>query len=120
AAYVYDMTVALADAPHRPDFVAVPMQRRSGDSLRPLLGCVPDFTREEPGYPISAVIGGSPADRCGLRGGDVIVKFGKHHIGICDDFDDALQQYAVGDHVKIRVRRTNSTMTFEATLAAPQ
>ena len=120
AAYVLDVTVALANAPQRPDFVAVPMQRRAGDMPRPFLGCVPDFTREEPGYPISAVISGSPADRCGLRGGDVIVKFGKHHIGICDDFDDALQQYAAGDRVKIRVRRKTSTMTFEATLAAPQ
>ncbi len=114
------MTVALADAPQRPDFVAVPMQRRVGSMPRPFLGCVPDFTREEPGYPISAVITGSPADRCGLRGGDVIVKFGKHHIGICDDFDDALQQYAAGDRVKVRVRRKSATMTFEATLSAPQ
>jgi hypothetical protein len=119
ASFVYDMTLALADAPQRPNFVAVPMQRRAGEAL-PFLGCVPDFTREEPGYPISAVISGSPAERCGLRGGDVIVKFGKHHIGICGDFDDALQQYAPGDHVKVRVRRKNATMTFEATLAAPQ
>ncbi len=120
AGYVLDITVALANAPQRPDFVAVPMQRRSGDMPRPFLGCVPDFTREEPGYPISAVIAGSPAERCGLRGGDVIVKFGRHHIGICDDFDDALQQYSVGERVKIKVRRKSATMTFEATLAAPQ
>jgi hypothetical protein len=118
AGYVCDMTVALANAPHRLDFVAVPLQPKGGPP-RPYLGVVPDFTREEPGYPISAVISGSPADRCGLRGGDVIVKFGRHHIGICDDFDDALYQYATGDHVKIRVRRKTATMTLEATLAAP-
>jgi hypothetical protein len=119
SSYVCDMVIALADAPRRPDFVAVPMQPRAYDKLRPYLGVVPDFTREEPGYPISAVIAGSPAERCGLQGGDVIVKFGKHRIGICDDFDDALQQYALGDHVKIRVRRKSAAMTFEATLAAP-
>ncbi len=83
------------------------------------MGCIPDFTREEPGFPISSVIAGSPAERCGLKGGDVIVKFGRSIIGICDDFDDALQQYAPGDKVKVRVRRNRSTMTFEATLAAP-
>ncbi|MGO9109765.1 MAG: M20/M25/M40 family metallo-hydrolase [Thermoguttaceae bacterium] len=120
AGYVYDMMVALADAPQRPDFVAVPMQRRAGEMPLPFLGCVLDFTREEPGYPISAVISGSPAERCGLRGGDVVVKFGRHHIGISGDLDDALQQYAPGDRVKVRVRRKNSTMTFEAMLAAPQ
>jgi len=117
--YVLDVTVALADAPQRPDFVAVPLQRRVGEISQPFFGCIPDFTREEAGYPIGAVIAGSPAERCGLRGGDVIVKFGKYHIGIWDDFDDALQQYAAADRVKIKVRRMNSAMTFEATLAAP-
>jgi hypothetical protein len=119
ADYVLDVTVALANEPQRPTFVAVPMQRRVGETPLPFLGCIPDFTREEPGYPISSVIAGSPAERCGLKGGDVIVKFGKSLIGICDDYDDALQQYAPGDRVKIKVRRKRSTMTFEATLAAP-
>ena len=76
AGYAAAITLALANAPQRPHFVAVPLQRRPGSMPRPFLGCVPDFTREEPGYPISAVIAGSPADRCGLRGGDVIVKLG--------------------------------------------
>jgi len=119
ADYVRDMTVALANAPLRPAFVSVPMQPRLGAAPRPYLGCIPDFTREEAGYPISSVIAGSPADRCGLKGGDVIVKFGKNLIGICDDLDDALQQYSPGDRVKIKVRRKTSTMTFEATLAEP-
>ena len=65
------------------------------------------------------MIAGSPAD-LRAEGGDVIVKFGKSRIGICDDFDDAMQQYAAGDHVKIRVRRNQSTMTFEATLGPPE
>jgi len=119
ADYVRDMTIALANAPQRPRFVAVPMQHRIGETPRPFLGCIPDFTREEPGYPISSVISGSPAERCGLKGGDVIVKFGKSLIGIYDDLDDAMQQYAPGDRVKIKVRRKTSAMTFEATLAPP-
>ncbi len=118
--YVCDLVVALADAPNRPEFMAVPMQRRANQVPLPYLGCTLDFTREEPGYPIGTVILGSPAERCGLQGGDVIVKFGPYHIGIRDDFDDALQQYAPGDRVKIRVRRKTSTMTFEAALAPPE
>ena len=116
AAYITDMTVAVANAPRRPEFVAVEMQRRPGDSPRAFLGCVPDFTREEPGYPVSAVISGSPADRCGLKGGDVIVKIGKQRIGICADLDDALQQYTAGDHVRVTVRRNRTTKSFEAVL----
>ena len=43
AGYVYDLTVALADAPQRPQFVAVPMQRRAGEMPRPFLGCIARF-----------------------------------------------------------------------------
>ncbi len=118
ADYVQDVVVALANARERPTFVSVPMQPRGGAPL-PFLGCIPDFTREEPGYPISSVIAGSPAERCGIKGGDVIVRFGRNLIGICDDLDDALQQYTPGEHVKIKVRRKKSSLTFEATLAAP-
>ena len=118
ADYVQDVVVKLANASERPAFVSVPMQPGAG-TPRPFLGCIPDFTREEPGYPISSVIAGSPGDRCGIKGGDVIVKFGKNLIGICDDLDDALQQYVPGDRVRITVRRKKSTLTFEATLAAP-
>jgi hypothetical protein len=120
ANYITEMTVAIANAPDRPEFVSVPMQPRVGDAPLPFLGCICDFTREEPGFPISSVIHGSPADRCGLRGGDVIVKFGKSNIGVADDLDDALQQYAGGEHVRIRVRRATATMTFEAVLDPPR
>jgi S1-C subfamily serine protease len=96
------------------------MQGRSGDLPWPFFGCIPDFTREEPGYPISGVIPGSPADRCGLRAGDVVVRIGKSHIGIVDDFDDALQKYVGGERVRVTVRRKTASMTFEATLAPPQ
>ncbi len=118
AGYVADMAVALADAPGRPEFVSVPMQRRANDVPRAYLGCLPDFTREEPGYPISCVISGSPAARCGLQSGDVIVKFGRLNIGIADDLDDALQQYVSGDRVRVKVRRDRSTKTFETVLEA--
>lgn len=117
---VTDMVVALANAPVRTQYVCVPLQCRAGAAPRPFFGCIPDFTREEPGYPISGVIRGSPAERCGLRAGDVIVRFGKSNIGVCDDFDDALQQYVGGEHVRVKVRRKTASMTFEATLDPPK
>ncbi|MGA2619153.1 MAG: M20/M25/M40 family metallo-hydrolase [Thermoguttaceae bacterium] len=120
AGYVTDLVEALAESPQPMQYVAVAMQGRSGDLPWPFFGCIPDFTREEPGYPISGVIPGSPADRCGLRAGDVVVRIGKSHIGIVDDFDDALQKYVGGERVRVTVRRKTASMTFEATLAPPQ
>jgi hypothetical protein len=120
AAYLEDLTVALANSPARTEYVCVPMQSRAGSAPRPFFGSIPDFTREEPGYPISGVIRGSPADRCGLRAGDVIVRLGKANIGMCDDFDDALQKYVGGERVRVTVRRKTATMAFEATLEPPK
>ena len=120
AGYLEDLTAALAESAARTEYVCVPLQSRAGGLSRPFFGCIPDFTREESGYPISGVIRGSPAERCGLRGGDVIVKFGKSLIGICDDFDDALPKYVGGDRVRVTVRRKSATMTFEAVLEPPR
>ena len=120
AGYLEDLTAALANSPVRTEYVCVPLQSRAGGLPRPFFGCIPDFTREEPGYPISGVIRGSPADRCGLRAGDVIVRLGKANIGIVDDFDDALQKFVGGERVRVTVRRKTAAMAFEATLEPPK
>lgn len=120
AGFLENATVLLADAPVRTEYVAVPLQGRAGEAPRPFFGCIPDFTREEPGYPISGVIRGSPAERCGLRGGDIIVRFGKSNIGSVDDFEDALHKFVSGDRVRVTVRRRSASMAFEALLAPPQ
>ena len=119
ASYLENLVVLLADGPTRTEFVAVPVQSRP-ENPRPFFGSIPDFTREEPGYPISGVIHGSPAEHCGLRGGDVIVRFGKQKIGHVDDFDDALNKYVGGDRVRVTVRRRTATMAFETVLEPPK
>lgn len=118
---VRDVAAALADAEDRPEYVATkraPRTPRGG--TRPYLGTVPDFAAEGPGYAISDVTEGGPADRAGLRAGDAILRFGDSKIGNLEDIDGALRKHKAGDRVQVVVRRGDQEMTFEVTLDPPR
>jgi len=119
AEYITDVAVALAESPGRPQFVAVVMQRR-GDVEPSFFGTITDGTREEAGCPVSSVVGGSPAERCGVLPGDIIVRFGRSRIGSPGDFDDAQGKYTAGERVRVVVRRGDASKTFEAKLEPPR
>ncbi len=112
---------ALADAPERPKYTPVSMPRMaSGGGKRPFFGSVPDFGQNVPGYAISGVSPGGPAEKGGLRGGDVIVQLGDAKIANLDDFDAALRKHQGGERVKVVVRRGQEELTLEVTLDPPR
>ena len=112
---------AVAEAPERPAYVAV--QGRAAidrDGARPYFGSIPDFGSDASGYAIQGVAPGSPADRGGLKSGDVIVKLGGNQIGGLDDFDLALRKYTAGQEVEVVVLRGSEEVTLKITLAQPR
>ncbi|RMG41004.1 MAG: M20/M25/M40 family metallo-hydrolase [Planctomycetota bacterium] len=116
-----DIVLEVAAAPQRPEYVAVARPSRparTGD--RPYFGSIPDFGGDQPGYAISGVAPGSPAEKAGLKGGDVIVKLNDIKIGNLEDFDLALRRFSAGDTVKVEVLRDGKRLTFEVTLGAPR
>ncbi len=87
---------------------------------RPYLGTIPEFGNDTPGYALSGVTAGSPADKGGLKSGDVIVEFAKQKIGGLDDFDLALRKFKAGDDVEIVVLRKTDRVTLKVTLGQPR
>ena len=67
---------------------------------------------------VTAVQPGSPADKAGLKGGDVIVEFGGQKIANIYDYTYALDAARIGQSVEIVVvregKRTTVTVTPEA------
>ncbi len=119
---VADMAVALANADARPEYQEVhggeaPL---GGGGDRPYFGSIPDFAQDEPGYALSGVTKGGPAERGGLKAGDIIVQFGDSKIGNLEDFDSALRKYKAGDKVPVTVKRGSEQMTHEITLDPPK
>ena len=74
----------------------------------------------EPGYGISGVTKASPAEKGGLKGGDVIVKLGDTKVANLDDFDAALRKFKAGDKVPVVVKRDGKDVTLTVTLGAPR
>jgi hypothetical protein len=123
AQYVAATAVALAEADGHPEFTESPVSaaRSAGpDSDRPYFGSIPDFGQEQPGYAISGVTKGSPAERGGLKAGDAIIRLGESKIGNLEDFDSALRKFKAGDKVPITVKRGQEQVKLDVTLDPPK
>lgn len=80
-------------------------------------GSVPDMAAGEvKGMRISGVTPGSPADRAGLKAGDVIVRFGGAEVTELYSYTDALRSKKPGDEVQVIVLRNGERVTLTATL----
>ena len=66
------------------------------ETLRTYLGTIPDYTTEVKGVKLSGVRGGSPAEKAGLKGGDVIVEFAGQKIANIYDYTYALDAAKIG------------------------
>jgi len=88
----------------RPDYVKVEqLQEPTGDraGVRAYTGTIPDYATEVEGLRLSGVVGGGPADKAGLREGDVIVEFAGRKIANIYDYTYALDAIKVDEPVKV-------------------
>jgi hypothetical protein len=80
------------------------------------LGTVPDMTGTPGGVRLVGVRTGSPAEKAGLRGDDIITRIGSTDTPDLQAMTDALRSHRPGDTVEIVVRRGASVTTFRAKL----
>jgi hypothetical protein len=69
------------------------------------LGSIPDFAYPGPGYRLSGVSPGSPAEAAGLQEGDIIVRIDQVEITGLRDLSSALKSHAPGDAVTVVYQR---------------
>ena len=82
------------------------------------LGTIPDYAFTGPGVRISGTMPGSPAEKAGLKAGDVVLKLGETPVASMRDFADALKGFQPGEKVTVTIQRDGRTNTVEATLVA--
>lgn len=63
-----------------------------------------------------AVIPGGPAQRAGLKEGDIILELEKEKISSEKPLEDALQKFAVGQTINLKILRDNKEIISKATL----
>ncbi len=80
------------------------------------LGTVPDMTGAPGGVRLVGVRAGSPAEKAGLRGDDIITRIGATETPDLQAMTDALRSHQPGETVEIVVRRGAMVTTLRATL----
>jgi hypothetical protein len=116
--FARDIVVDLAQSSDRPDLAKVERSGQAGggrETLRTYLGTIPDYTTEVKGVKLSGVRGGSPAEKGGLRGGDVIVEFAGQKITNIYDYTYALDAVKIGKPTRMVVERDGQQVTLEVT-----
>ena len=79
-------------------------------------GSIPEFGQTENGVRFSDVRPGSPAEKAGLKAGDVLIQFGSKPISNLYDFTDALRRSKVGNVVEVKVMRDGKPVTASVKL----
>ena len=104
------LTPVAAPAPAPPSGAA------AGSGYGAYLGTVPDMAESPGGVRLVGVRAGSPAEKAGLRGDDIITRIGDMNVPDLQAMTDALRSHQPGDTVEIVVRRGDAVTTLRATL----
>lgn len=115
AKMVYDVALTMADYPGKIDFVKVVTSNdnKTMGNIRVYVGTIPDYSSQAEGMEITGVKAGSPAEKAGLQGKDIIIKFGKHDIKSVYDYTYALAEYKPGEEVDVVVKRNGETVNLK-------
>jgi peptidase M28-like protein/PDZ domain-containing protein len=114
------ITRQLANRPSRLTFVRVAAPARTGmsrEGSQTYLGSVPDMSATDVvGMKLMGVRPDSPADKGGLKTGDVIIDFGGIPVKDLYSYTDALYAHKPGDVVKVVVMRGTQRVELTVTL----
>lgn len=80
----------------------------------PGMGFMPDYEEGSEGVRVAEVRPGGAADKCGLKSGDVITKFGGLPVRDVHDYMAALGTVKVGDQIQIEIKRGDEAMKLDA------
>lgn len=115
---VYAAATALALWSETPDYVESKRPAASVERgvMRAYLGTVPDYVATEvKGLALSGVTKDAPADKAGLRAGDVIVEMAGKTIENIYDYTFVIQALKVGEEVDVTVERDGERVTLKIT-----
>ena len=95
---------------------------KTGKASYPVIGVLIDMNFAGPGAKVTAsndaVVAGGPAQKAGIKSGDVIIEFGGKSINTPDELIVAIRSKNIGDRVEVKFKRGSSTRTTTIVLAA--
>ena len=107
-------SLAMRDTP--PDYAAQagPKKGARRANLRAYLGTIPDYAEADvKGLKLSGVAKNGPAEKAGVRSGDLVVELAGKKIENIYDYTYAIEALKIGQPIKIVVQRKDRRITFE-------
>ncbi len=93
-----------------------PPQSGAGQGRRVSFGTIPDFAFAGPGVKVAGVTPGSPAEKGGLREGDVLLKVDGKDVANLQGFAGILRGLSPGQTVKVVLSRGGAEQTLDVTV----
>ncbi len=126
ADYLELLLLDVVRRPDRPALVKIAEPTHTAGAVDPgrmssgvYLGTRPDYAYEaKDGLRLDDVSPGSPAEKGGLKGGDLITRFGDKPVGTIYDFMESMGRYKPGDQVDILVKRDGHEVKLRITLGS--
>jgi aminopeptidase YwaD len=120
--FVYDIAYSLNTYREPVAFTRAdsPQPRGTMGNIRVYVGTMPDYVGESGGLRITGVRSDSPAEKAGIKTGDVIIKFGNREIENVYDYTYALGEHNPGDVIEVVIIRDDEELIVELELAARQ
>lgn len=116
AEFVREIATSVANEPQRIAFTRVQTQQRgTGRGFRVSLGTVPNYSDQDGGLKLDGVRAGSPAEKAGLRAGDVVIKLSHMQIKNVYDYTYALGELKPGEEIDVVVRRDGQELKLRIT-----
>ncbi len=82
------------------------------------VGTIPDYSENEHGFRITGTSPGSPADKAGMKEGDIIQKFGETEVRNIYDYMTGLSRHKPGDEIQVVVLRGEEKVTLNVGLVS--
>ncbi len=115
ASFLSRIAVQLLEDSGRPDYreMSDPRQRGARSGLRAYLGTIPDYAPgENEGLSLSGVTPGAPAEKAGVRAGDVVVRLADREIRDIYDYTYAIDFLEIGSPTEVVVLREGERITL--------
>lgn len=86
------------------------MQTSTTQRFSVSMGIMPDYTYSGAGVRVDGVTDGRPAQKAGLKAGDVVIQLGEHPVSSMETYMQALGKFKKGDIAKVKYKRGNETL----------
>jgi len=112
--YIYSITEVM-DTRLKPKFTPTKQNAVGKVRFKVTLGIMPDYSFQDGGVRVDGVSEDKPAQKAGIRAGDIITRMGDHKIQSMQSYMEALSHFKSGQTIDVTVNRNGQPLVIKLT-----